>query len=358
MKSLEECSVLLVDDTKTNLDVLVQALKDDYRLGAALNGADAIAYARDRHPDLILLDIVMPGMDGFAVCRRLKAMPETSDIPVIFITAMDDSSHKTRGFEFGAVDYITKPFDVLEVKARVKNHLTLKLAQEALKNQNAILEEKVMERTAELRKTQIEIIDRLGMAAEFRDKETGAHIRRMSKFCRLMGKAMGMDREEFDRLYLASTMHDVGKIGISDNILLKPGRLTGTERRSMMSHTAIGEKLLSGSSSPLLDVARVIAKTHHEKWDGTGYDQGLRGEAIPLYGRITCLCDVFDALISERPYKKAWPVDRALEEIEACTGTFFDPELVKIFFKLEDPLRRVVEKYRFLEAVEIRTDAD
>ena len=346
MSELSGCTILLVDDTKTNIDVLVYALKGLYRLGVALNGPDALKFVLDKKPDLILLDIMMPDMDGFEVCQALKMDPQSADIPIIFITAMDDLGHKTKGFEFGAVDYITKPFDTTEVKARVKTHLTLKKAQEALKNQNAILEQKVAERTLELKLTQIEIIDRLGMAAEFRDLETGAHIKRMSKCCRYLGKVLGLPREEYDLLDLASTMHDVGKIGISDSILLKPGRLSETEMNAMRTHTAIGARLLSGSSSPLLCEARVIAKTHHERWDGSGYHEGLRGEEIPLAGRITCLCDVFDALTSERPYKRAWPVDRALAEIRAGSGTFFDPLLVELFMDIYQELQEIMEKYR------------
>lgn len=345
MNDLSNCTVLLVDDTKTNIDVLVQALRGHHHLGVALNGADALSFAREKRPDLILLDIMMPGMDGFEVCQALKADVKTRDIPVIFITAMDDLRHKTRGFEFGAVDYITKPFDVAEVRARVKTHLTLKKAQEFLKNQNTILEQMVAERTIELKMTQIEIIDRLGMAAEFRDTDTGMHIKRMSKFCRLMGKNLGMPREKYDTLDLASTMHDVGKIGISDTILLKPGRLNDEEWMSMRTHSAIGAKLLSGSNSPLLNVARDIADTHHERWDGTGYHRGLKGEEIPLFGRITCLCDVFDALISSRPYKKAWPLEKAVDEIRAGSGTFFDPDLVEVFLKLVPELREIAERY-------------
>ncbi len=346
MNQLSNCTILLVDDSKTNIDVLVQALKNDYKLGVALEGEKAIEYAHIHSPDLILLDILMPGMDGFEVCREIKKDPDTKDIPIIFITAVDDTGHKTKGFEYGAVDYITKPFDITEVKARVKTHLTLKIAQAALINQNAILEEKVLERTIELKKTQLEIIDRLGMAAEYRDKETGKHIKRMSKYCRVLGQALGMSKAEYDILDLASTMHDLGKIGISDTILLKPGRLSPQERKSMMTHTEIGARLLSGSNSKLLEIAKVIAKTHHEKWDGTGYDDGLQGDKIPLFGRIVCVCDVFDALISERPYKQAWSFDDALNEIDSGIGTFFDPELVKLFFSLGPEIRRVMDKYK------------
>lgn len=343
MKTINDCLVLLVDDAKSNVDVLVNALKGTYKLGVSLNGDDALRFAHQNLPDLILLDIIMPGTDGFVVCHRLKANPSTRDIPIIFITAMDDLSHKTKGFGVGAVDYITKPFDITEVKARVKTHLTLKLAGEALKNQNAILEEMVLERTRELRKAQIEVINRLGKAAEYRDQDTGTHINRMSKYCRLMGKALGLSREEYDRLDLASTMHDVGKIGISDNILLKPGKLDNEEWKSMRSHTRIGEELLSGGTSQLLEVARIIAMTHHEKWDGTGYHQHLKGKDIPLAGRITCICDVFDALISRRPYKNPWPVDQALAEIKKGSGVFFDPELVEVFLSLEPEIRKIVE---------------
>ncbi len=343
MKTINDCTILLVDDTKSNVDVLVNALKDTYKLGVSLNGEDALRFARLNLPDLILLDIIMPGTDGFAVCHSLKADPLTREIPIIFITAMDDLTHKTKGFDVGAVDYITKPFDITEVKARVKTHLTLKLTGEALRNQNAILEEMVLERTRELRKAQIEVINRLGKAAEYRDQDTGTHINRMSKYCRLMGKALGLSRDEYDRLDLASTMHDVGKIGISDNILLKPGKLDDKEWESMQSHTRIGEELLSGGTSQLLEVARIIAMTHHEKWDGTGYHQHLKGKDIPLVGRITCICDVFDALISRRPYKNPWPVDQALAEIKKGSGEFFDPELVKVFLSLEPEIRKIVE---------------
>ena len=346
MKTISDCMILLVDDTKSNVDVLVNALKDQYKLGVSLSGEEAIRFVKQNLPDLILLDIIMPGTDGFDVCHRLKSDPQTRDIPIIFITAMDDLTHKTKGFDVGAVDYITKPFDITEVKARVKTHLTLKLAGEALKNQNAILEEMVLERTKELRKAQIEVINRLGKAAEYRDQDTGTHINRMSKYCRLMGKALGLSREEYDRLDLASTMHDVGKIGISDNILLKPGKLDTREWESMRSHTSIGEKLLSGGTSQLLEVARIIAMTHHEKWDGTGYHQHLKGKDIPLFGRITCICDVFDALISRRPYKDPWPVDEALAEIKKGSGVFFDPELVEVFLSLEPEIRKIVATHQ------------
>ncbi len=346
MNALGSCKILIADDTKTNIDVLIQALRNDYKLGVALNGSKAIEYVRANHPDLILLDILMPGMSGFEVCQELKQDPETRDIPIIFITAMDSSGHKTKGFEMGAVDYITKPFDITEVKARVKTHLSLKIAQEAMRNQNAILEQKVMERTREIEDAQMEILDRLEKAAEFRDEKTGSHIRRISRYCRLLGKVAGLSPEVCNLLGLASTMHDVGKIGVSDSILLKPGKLTSEERQIMETHTTIGAKLLSGSEHPFLQAAEIIALTHHERWDGTGYPQGLKGEDISLFGRIVCICDVFDALISERPYKASWSVEKTLERISAGSGTAFDPRLAELFADMEPELRKIVEELK------------
>lgn len=346
MDDLKNCRILIVDDTKTNIDVLIQALRNSYKLGVALNGAKAIEYARTNLPDLILLDIVMPEMDGFKVCQNLKDDPATKDIPIIFITAMESTEDKTTGFGMGAVDYITKPFDITEVKARVKTHLSLKIAQEALKNQNVILEEKVRERTRELEEAQIEILERLEMAAEYRDEKTGKHIRRISEYCRLLGKAAGLSPEEYHMLALASTMHDVGKIGISDTILLKPGSLTQEEQEIMKTHTIIGSKLLADSENPLLQAAEVIASTHHEKWDGTGYPEGLKGEEIPLFGRIVSICDVFDALVSKRDYKEAWPVEKAIEKIKNEKGIHFDPQLVEYFIGLASELKKIVEKLK------------
>lgn len=343
---LRQCRVLLVDDTKANIDILIDALKDSFKLGVSMNGAHALAYVRRHEVDLILLDVMMPELDGFEVCRRLKASPETAGIPVIFITALDRPEDKTRGFEFGAVDYITKPFDITEVKARVLTHLTLVTAQEALKQQNIALEDIVRDRTRELEETQLEIINRLGLASEYRDECTGRHVQRISDYCRLLGRAAGLPSDEVELIALASTMHDAGKIGISDAILLKPGALTDEEWTEMKRHSEIGGMLLSGSRSRLLRMAEEIALTHHERWDGTGYSKGLKGEEIPLHGRIVCVCDVFDALVSERPYKKAWSVEDALAEIAEWAGRQFDPRLAELFLGLEPELRHVVATVR------------
>lgn len=341
MKDLNSCKILLVDDTKENIDVLVNALKDDYQLSVALSGAKALEYAKDNPLDLILLDILMPEMDGFEVCRILKSDTVTMNIPIIFITALDDPKDKTRGFEMGAVDYITKPFDVTEVRARVKTHLALRVAQEALKIQNIILEVKVKERTRDLQKTQKDLLLRMGIAAEMRERDTLQHLYRMAAYCRVFGKAARLPDRDIDILALAVTVHDVGKMAVADTILLKPGPLSEKEFAAVKTHPVVGARLLSGSKSKLLQAAERIAMTHHERWDGSGYPGGLKGGDIPLFGRIAGICDVFDALISERPYKKAWPVEKALDEIRAGSGTAFDPKLAGIFVGLEPELRQI-----------------
>ena len=336
--------ILLVDDTKANIDILVQTLKEDYKLGVALNGTKAIDYALANRLDLILLDIVMPDMDGFEVCRRLKETPSTAAIPIIFITAMGDPEHKREGLTIGAVDYITKPFDISEVKARVKTHLSLKMAQETLKNKNLILEEKVKMRTRELKETQVEIINRLSLASKFRDCGTGQNVIRISILAEMLGKKAGLAGDDAERLALSSTLHDAGKIGISDAILMKAGKLSKKEWEEMKRHTTIGSRLLSGSKSPLIRDARTIALTHHEHWDGGGYPEGLCGEEIPLIGRIVAICDVFDALISQRPHKVPWPLERAFAEIKAMAGTHFDPELTALFLGMREAVVDLVEK--------------
>jgi putative two-component system response regulator len=331
--------VLIVDDTKTNIAILVEALRSECRISVATNGSMALEQADRNPPDLILLDIMMPEMDGYQVCSKLKSSNKTKDIPVIFITALHEISEKSKGFDLGAVDYITKPFEIAEVKARVRTHLSLTHAMKALANQNQILDRKVEERTEALRSTQLEIIYRLGRAAEYRDNETGLHIKRMSHFCRIVARSLRCDDALCDLVFHASPMHDIGKIGISDTILLKPGRLDAAELAIMKTHTTIGAEILSGHDSELLGMAHVIALTHHEKWDGSGYPKGLSGTDIPLASRIVAVCDVFDALTSKRPYKEPWPVEEALSEIRRSAGTHFDTHVVDGFF---DVLSEVV----------------
>ncbi len=338
-------TILIVDDVPANIKLLTERLKSEYEICFATNGPDALEIINsDNPPDLVLLDIMMPDMDGYEVCARIKENRCTQNIPVVFITAQAEGHYETKGFEIGAVDYIIKPFNHEIVRTRVRTHISLKNAREALENKKNTLKEKVKERTRELEETQIEIVERLGLAAEFRDEETGNHVKRMSEYCRLLGRASGYMPEECDVLALSSTLHDVGKIGIPDNILLKPDKLTKDEWEIMKSHTTIGAQLLAGSKSKFLSLAESIALTHHEKWDGTGYPHGVKGEKISREGRITCICDVFDALISRRPYKEAWPIEKAIDEISNNAGTHFDPELVRLFLELEPELRMIIKK--------------
>lgn len=346
MDDLKQCRLLLVDDTKTNIDLLVATLMDDHVLSVALNGQSAIKIAKKLRPDLILLDVMMPEMDGFEVCRILHDDPDTAEIPIIFLTAMDDPDMKAKGFQEGAVDYITKPFHAAEVKARVRIHLSLLLARRKLANQNVLLEHRVEERTRELDLNYRETVLRLGMAAEYRDNDTGQHIRRIREYTALLARKGGAyTAKEAEDMGLAATMHDIGKIGIPDAILLKPGKLDAEEWRIMKTHAKIGADILANSNSSLLDLSSSIALCHHERWDGTGYPHGLCGEAIPLPGRIVCLVDVFDALTSDRPYKNAWTVEEAAAVIKKDSGSHFDPHLASVFLEHISEIKAIHDRY-------------
>jgi putative two-component system response regulator len=334
-----QATILIVDDTPNNISVLMEILRGDYRVLAATSGANALKIARgDPPPDLILLDVMMPEMNGHEVCQRLKAESSTRKIPVIFVTAMNQVEDEAQGFALGGVDYITKPVSPPIVKARVRTHL-------ALYDQNRELERLVREATAELRHTRLEIIKRLGRAGEFRDNETGMHVIRVAHYCRLLGEAVRMNEEDVDLLFHAAPMHDIGKIGIRDNILLKPGTLDDEETRMMRQHVPFGADIIGEHSGGLLAMARTIALAHHEKWDGTGYPGGLKGEEIPLVGRIAAVADVFDALTSARPYKKAWPVEEAVAFIKREAGRSFDPELVEKFVALLPQVLAIREQH-------------
>lgn len=326
-------TILVVDDVPENILILADILSGKYRVKAANNGKKALQIAFDTVPDIILLDIMMPCMDGYEVCRRLKEDPRTRGIPVIFITAMGEIEDETRGFALGAVDYITKPVSPPIVLARVETHLQLH-------DQNRALEKKVRQRTAELDNTRLEIIRRLGLAAEYRDNETGMHVIRMSHYSCIIARGMGMHETEINLILNATPMHDVGKIGISDKILLKPGKLDPDERKIMERHAEFGARIIGKHDSPLLQMARLAALTHHEKWNGQGYPQRLKGEEIPLIGRIVAIADVFDALTSKRPYKPAWPLEKAVALIQEESGRHFDPALVPVFM---DNLPQILE---------------
>ncbi len=318
-------TILIVDDTPENIQLLSDVLTPAYKVKAALNGERALTIAvSDPVPDMILLDVMMPGLDGLEVCRRLKANPKSAAIPVIFVTGLAEEQNEERGLALGAVDYITKPISPPIVRARVKTHL-------ALYRQNLELEAKVRERTEELLRTRQEIIRRLGRAAEFRDNETGLHVIRMSHYAHLLARGLRISDDWADLVMNAAPMHDVGKIGVPDHILLKPGRLDAGEWAVMSRHPRIGADIIGDHPSEILRMAREIALGHHEKWDGGGYPQGLRGAAIPLAARIAAIADVFDALTSARPYKPAWPVEEAKNFMIEQSGRHFDPHLMDIF---------------------------
>ena len=358
MKTLAECLILLVDDTETNLDILVDALGEDYEVAVATDGPTALALAKEQTPDLILLDIMMPGMDGYEVCRRLMADPATAGTPVIFLTALTDVADKTRGFAVGGVDYVTKPFEPAEIKARARTHLSLRLARQELARQNEILEEKVRERTRELALTQDAIIEAMAGLAEYRDPETGAHIKRTRNYVRVLAEKLrgesGYDGyftdEIIDLLYKSAPLHDIGKVGVRDDILLKPGPLTDAEFAVMRRHTVYGRDAIQAAAKNLGDnsflrLAQEIAYTHQERWDGSGYPQGLAGEAIPISGRLMAIADVYDALISRRVYKAPFTHAQAVVVIRDGRGSHFDPAMVDAFLDVQETFRQIALKF-------------
>jgi putative two-component system response regulator len=350
-------TLLIVEDTEANIDVLMDALGEDYELLVAMDGASALetlatALAEGHPPGLILLDIMMPGMDGYQVCERIKADPASAAIPVIFLTALTEVASKTRGFQVGAVDYVTKPFEILEVRSRVETHLALAQARHALANQNQLLEEQVRQRTRELVMTQDVTIHALAGLAETRDNETGGHIRRTQNYVRVLAEQLrepgALSAAEIDQLYKSAPLHDIGKVGIPDAILLKPGPLTEEEFHIMKSHPTLGmqaltvaEQAVGGEECRFLRFAKEIAHGHHERWDGSGYPQGLAGEAIPLSARLMALADVYDALISRRVYKPPFPHTQAVAMIVEGGGTHFDPQVVEAFLVREEDFRQI-----------------
>lgn len=306
--------LLLVDDEPVNLRVLKQILQQDYQLMFATSAEQALQLAATQKPDLILSDVMMPQMTGFELCQTLKADPALCSIPLIFVTALKEEVDETQGFALGAVDYITKPVSPAIVRARVKTHLSLVQAEE-------------------LKRTRLQVIESLGRAAEYKDNETGMHVKRMSHYAQLIALAAGLPATWAEELLHAAPMHDIGKIGTPDHILLKPGRLTDEEMVVMRQHAEIGADILGQCDSSLMQMAAKVARYHHEKWDGTGYPHGLAGDAIPLEARIVALTDVFDALTSARPYKAAWSIEQALDYIQQQSGKHFDPALVPLLLE-------------------------
>jgi len=345
-------TVLVVDDSAENIELLSNMLHDDYKVKAALHGERALQIAKKSpHPDMILLDIMMPGMDGYEVCQRLKEDPITSSIPVIFISAMTELAYEKKGLELGAVDYITKPFNPSIVLRRIQTHVELYDQRRALAFQ-------VREFTDELYESRVELIHRLGRVAELKDNVTGMHVIRMSHYTNLISNSLNETEEWKELLFQVAPMHDIGKIGISDGILLKSTKLTDDEWQEMKNHAIYGANIIGNHHSDILRLAKQVALNHHEKWDGSGYPNGLKGIEIPLCARVVSIADVFDALTSERPYKPAWSFEEAMKYIEESAGTHFEPELVKIFLEKKDKVKEIMKAYHEDSALNIITMLD
>ncbi len=332
-------TILIVDDTPLNIDILKGVLSKQYRIRAATSGQLALKSINKEVPDLILLDIMMPEMDGYDVCRYLKSQAETANIPVIFVTAKNDTEDEEKGFSVGAVDYISKPIKPALVKARVKTHLQLA-------DQHRSCMSTVAQRTRNLKASQRAAIYMLGEAGHYNDTETGVHIWRMADYASTLAKALAWwPIERTNLLELAAPMHDTGKIGIPDNILKAPRKLTPEEWEIMKTHTTIGHSILKKCQSELFQMAAEVALYHHERWDGSGYPEGLSGKDIPETARIVAIADVFDALTMNRPYKKAWLVDKAIKLISEKAGSHFDPEVVEKFVQIQDKILEVKSKW-------------
>ncbi|MFV0423787.1 HD domain-containing phosphohydrolase [Oleidesulfovibrio sp.] len=345
------CVILVVDDTEANIDILVEALGDTYEVRVALDGPAALESVSGDKPDLILLDVMMPGMDGYEVCRQLKSSQDTRDIPVIFLTAMNEKKNEAKGLALGAVDYVGKPFSPELLKSRVNNQLELKKHRDHL-------EDLVAERTRELEKTQSVTICSLATLAETRDPETGGHILRTQRYARELAKQLQqipayseqLDDETINILYASAPLHDIGKVGVRDDILLKAAALTDNEFEEMKKHTLLGRDALRSAVDQLGDNSFMrhaldIIYAHHEKWDGTGYPEGLSGEQIPVLGRIMAIADVYDALVSRRSYKPPFSHRAAVGIIADGKGTHFDPQMVDAFFTVASSFKDIAEEY-------------
>lgn len=337
-QGLTDCRILVVDDNQGNV-ALLQALLEqwDYtKVSSTTDSSSAVSLFEQTKPDLLILDLQMPPPDGFAIMKMLAPLSDGGvQVPILVLTADITVDAKQRALSMGATDFLTKPFDPTEVRLRVQNLLKTRRLQLALKDHNDILEQRVRERTAALERSELELLERLAIAAGFRDDETEEHTHRVGLTSSLLAEQLGLPAATVRLVGLAAPLHDIGKIGVPDDILLKPGKLTAEEFAVMQTHVTIGASILSQSPSPLLRLGEEIALTHHERWDGTGYPSGAKGEEIPVTGRIVAIADVYDALTHDRPYKDAWPVDEAVEEIRRQSGRQFDPRVVEAFEALD-----------------------
>ena len=347
--------VLVVDDEDRNLRLMEAMLIPlGYEVILAGDGEEALEKVRDLPPDVILLDVMMPRMDGFEVARRLKGGEETRIIPIVMVTALREVEDRVKALEVGADDFLSKPVEKTELRARVQSLLKVKAYNDHMRDYQKELEAEVAKRTEQLRQAfekirvaSLETIFRLSRAAEYKDEDTGAHIQRMSHYAAAVARKMGLGESSVDTILYAAPMHDVGKIGIPDHILLKPGKLNLDEWEIMKQHTIIGGKILEGSDAEFIKLAEVISRTHHEKWDGSGYPRGLKGPEIPLAGRVAAVTDVFDALTSKRPYRREpFSLEKTFAFIEEGQGSHFDPEVVEAFFAIKDEILAIKEEHK------------
>lgn len=356
--SEEKAKILVVDDDNTNLRLIEAMLRLlGYQVTLAHDGEEALAKVREVPPNLILLDTLMPKMDGFEVARQLKGDEATETIPIVMMTALGEVEDRVKALEAGADDFLTKPVDATELRPRVNSQLKVNAYNDHIRNYPKAMESEVARRTESLRQSfekmkisSLDTVYRLSRAAEYKDEDTGAHVERMSHYSSAIARAMGLDDDLVERILWASPMHDIGKIGIPDRVLQKPGKLDEEEWVIMRSHTTIGAEILKDASADFIKLAADIALTHHEKWNGSGYPQGLKSSGIPLAGRIVALADVFDALTSERPYKAPFPLEKALAIIKEGRGSHFDPELVNAFLAIEDEIKAELNWWKFMSS--------
>ena len=336
-------NILIVEDDKLSRKLLTKILSSTgfKNIHAVPNANNFLKLYDQLQPDLVILDLNLPGIDGFQAMQRLREDRPDAFLPVLVISSDDEEHVHLRALASGAKDFLGKPYNRPKVLVRCRNLIETHLLYKELRGKNQELEDKVRDRTRELRDSRLDVIRRLGYAAECRDSDTGDHIIRMSRYCACLARAMGMSEEDCELVLATTPLHDVGKIAIPDSILLKPGPLTPEEWNVMKTHAIIGGEILSGGDSSFLKMAEEIARTHHERWDGKGYPAGRKGTEIPLVGRICSVCDVFDALTSDRPYKKAWMVDDAVKEIKKMSGTYFDPDVVDTFMAILPEIRTI-----------------
>ena len=345
----EKPLILVVDDEDRNRRLLeAMLIPEGYTVLAAKDGDEAVVFAAEHSPDVVLMDVMMPGVNGLAATKQIKQNPGTSIIPVVMVTSLDDVSDRVQALESGADDFLTKPVHKPELLARIRTLVKIKAYAEHLQNYHQELEREVERKTAQLSKaladlrtSSLQTIFRLSKTAEFKDEDTGAHIQRMSHYSAAIARKLGLSNSVAEHILYAAPLHDIGKVGIPDRILLKPGKLDPEEWEIMKRHTIIGARILEGDSSGILKLGEVIALNHHERWDGTGYPNGIAGKKIPLAARIVSIADVFDALLSPRPYKEAFSLDKSLGIIKGMQGKNFDPAVVGAFLEILDELLEI-----------------